>query len=134
VSSPLAACGWDTKVIIVSHSGRTKELLPLPDMFRKAGCGVMAIVGDGRSPLSKNSDLVRCGTGFWAPCCEIGTIDTVLRWLFAADAEVLSFIRQSLHLRKTRPIVPCRPEVSSCRFVDAGTGQRQPKEASSSGA
>ncbi|KAF1789777.1 Sugar isomerase (SIS) [Phytophthora cactorum] len=44
-------------VIIISHSGRTSELLPLPDMFRKAGCCVMAIVGDGRSPLSKDCDL-----------------------------------------------------------------------------
>ncbi|KAL4176915.1 hypothetical protein KRP22_001852 [Phytophthora ramorum] len=44
-------------VIMMSHSGRTAELLPLPDMFRKAGCSVMAIVGDGRSPLSQHSDL-----------------------------------------------------------------------------
>ncbi|POM75388.1 Hypothetical protein PHPALM_7513 [Phytophthora palmivora] len=45
-------------VIIVSHSGRTTELLPLPKLFRKAGCEVMAVVGDGRSPLSKQLDLV----------------------------------------------------------------------------
>ncbi|ETM32184.1 hypothetical protein L914_20370 [Phytophthora nicotianae] len=43
-------------VIIVSHSGRTSELLPLPDLFRKSGCSVMAIVGDSCSPLSKNCD------------------------------------------------------------------------------
>ncbi|CAI5708416.1 unnamed protein product [Hyaloperonospora brassicae] len=43
-------------VIIVSHSGRTTELLPLPDMFRKAGCCVMAVVGNGSSPLSQICD------------------------------------------------------------------------------
>ncbi|CAH0480534.1 unnamed protein product [Peronospora belbahrii] len=44
-------------IIIISHSGRTAELLPLPDMFRKAGCSVMAVVGDGCSPLSRCCDL-----------------------------------------------------------------------------
>uniref|UniRef100_A0AAV1U1X3 SIS domain-containing protein n=1 Tax=Peronospora matthiolae TaxID=2874970 RepID=A0AAV1U1X3_9STRA len=43
-------------VIIMSHSGRTTELLSLPDMFRKAGCSVMAVVGDGCSPLSQQCD------------------------------------------------------------------------------
>ncbi|EGZ25473.1 hypothetical protein PHYSODRAFT_257852 [Phytophthora sojae] len=44
-------------VIMVSHSGRTAELLPLPKLFQKAGCNVVAVVGDGRSPLSKESDV-----------------------------------------------------------------------------
>ncbi|KAE8901349.1 hypothetical protein PF005_g7492 [Phytophthora fragariae] len=45
-------------VVMVSHSGRTAELLPLPTLFQKAGCSVVAIVGDGRSPLSKQCDVV----------------------------------------------------------------------------
>lgn len=44
-------------VILVSHSGRTSELLALPDMFRQAGCCVMAVIGDGNSTLSKRCDL-----------------------------------------------------------------------------
>ncbi|KAG6610660.1 KpsF/GutQ family sugar-phosphate isomerase [Phytophthora cinnamomi] len=44
-------------VVVVSHSGRTAELLPLPKLFHQAGCGVVAIVGDARSPLSKQSDV-----------------------------------------------------------------------------
>ncbi|KAI9922357.1 hypothetical protein PsorP6_000953 [Peronosclerospora sorghi] len=47
----------DDMVIIISHSGRTSELLPLPNMFRKARCFVVGVVGDGHSPLSQHCDL-----------------------------------------------------------------------------
>ncbi|KAG7379807.1 hypothetical protein PHYPSEUDO_008103 [Phytophthora pseudosyringae] len=57
VHGELGALKRGDMVIILSHSGRTSELLPLPDMFRKAGSCVVAIVGDGRSPLSKHCDL-----------------------------------------------------------------------------
>lgn len=47
------------QVIILSHSGRTTELLPLPSLFQAAECAVVAITGDADSPLSVSSDVVR---------------------------------------------------------------------------
>uniref|UniRef100_M4BUW1 SIS domain-containing protein n=1 Tax=Hyaloperonospora arabidopsidis (strain Emoy2) TaxID=559515 RepID=M4BUW1_HYAAE len=43
LASTLSSISISSQVIIISHSGRTTELLPLPDMFRKAGCCIMAV-------------------------------------------------------------------------------------------
>lgn len=44
---------------MLSHSGRTSELVDLPARFQSAGCSVVSITGDASSPLSTTSDFVR---------------------------------------------------------------------------
>lgn len=50
---------WQLQVVILSHSGLTAELLPLPPLLQAAGCSVLTVTGSADSALAQQSDVVR---------------------------------------------------------------------------
>ncbi|TYZ65577.1 hypothetical protein PybrP1_003179 [[Pythium] brassicae (nom. inval.)] len=44
-------------VVILSHSGETAELLPLPPLFKQSGCAVLTLTGSADSALVRDSDV-----------------------------------------------------------------------------
>lgn len=53
----------DDVIIVVSHSGATKELLQSVQTAKEAGAGIIVITSHGQSLLAKMADICLCGMG-----------------------------------------------------------------------
>ena len=87
-------------VLALSNSGATEEILRLVPALRRIGAKVVAITGDGMSPLARLSDLV-LDVGSIPEACPLGLVPTASSAALHAVSDALAMTalkcRQFLH-------------------------------------
>jgi arabinose-5-phosphate isomerase len=83
-------------VLALSTSGSTEELVRLLPSFRRLGAKVVAITGDGESPLARGADLV-LDVGAIPEACPLGLVPTASSAALHAVSDALA-----MTLLKTR--------------------------------
>lgn len=82
-------------VLALSNSGTTEELVQLLPSFRRLGTPVVALTGDGQSPLARGADLV-LDIGRIEEACPLGLVPTASTAALHAlgDALAMALLRE----------------------------------------
>jgi arabinose-5-phosphate isomerase len=77
-------------VIVLSFGGETDEIIRLINLVKQLGIKMIAITGDGKSSLSKHSDITLC-MGKLNEACPLGVAPSVSTTCMLAIGDALAF-------------------------------------------
>ena len=76
-------------VLALSHSGSTEEIIRLLDHIMARGAQLVAVTGDGQSPLARHADITLC-YGEVSEACPLGLAPTVSTTCMLALGDALA--------------------------------------------
>ena len=85
----LGRVGRGDVVLALSHSGSTEEIIRLLDHIMARGAQLVAVTGDGQSPLARHADITLC-YGQVSEACPLGLAPTVSTTCMLALGDALA--------------------------------------------